>query len=119
MSKSQMKRIHIQQGGSMSDFTFNRWRPIETAPKDGTEILGWREDCGVILVRYTAMIDFMSENEINFERSQYNLTDETIEAYDWFCADFISGCRLERDESPTLWMPKPSEPEPHIFKKES
>ena len=28
------------------------WRTMHDAPKNGTEILGWRDDCGILLIRY-------------------------------------------------------------------
>jgi len=86
------------------------WRKIDSAPKDGTEILGWRKDCGVILVRYSSMVDFMSDGELEREISEHDLDEETIESYDWFYADFLTGGRLEGSETPTLWMPLPSDP---------
>lgn len=80
------------------------WQPIETAPKDGTEILAWREDCGVFIARWTTCEEFCTEQELD------ELDEETIFQEDWFCADFIQGCRLEGREAPTHWMPLPSEP---------
>jgi len=80
------------------------WQKIETAPKDGTEILGWRDDCGVLLIRWTALMYFCTERECE------ELDEETIEAEDWFCADFVAGSRLEGKESPTHWMPLPEAP---------
>lgn len=29
---------------------------------------------------------------------------------DWFCADFVSGSRLEGSEAPTMWQPLPPAP---------
>jgi hypothetical protein len=82
----------------------NAWQPIETAPKDGTEILAWREDCGVFLARYGCMYDFLTESEM----SEYE--DETCSQKDWWSADFITGCRLDLSEDPTHWQPVPSGP---------
>lgn len=82
------------------------WQPIETAPKDGTEILGWRKDCGILLVRWTNCESFMTDREME----ESGLDDEAIFASDWFCADFVSGGRLEGSEAPTHWMPLPAPP---------
>ena len=79
------------------------WQPIETAPKDGIEILGWRGDCGILLIRWDAPENFMSDGECE-------QLGESAERYDWLYADFVSGGRLEGSESPTRWMPLPSEP---------
>ncbi len=82
----------------------SEWQPIDTAPKDGVELLGWREDCGIILMRYTAPIDFLTDAELE------ELDEESAEAYDWFAADFIAGCRMDGSETPTHWMPLPEAP---------
>jgi len=81
------------------------WKTMESAPRGGTEILAWRKDCGTLLVRYTAPIEFMTDEELE------GLDQESPETYDWFYADFISGGRLDRDETPTPWTPLP-EPAP-------
>ena len=81
------------------------WRPIETAPKDGTEILGWRDDAGVLLIRYMAPVDFLIDSEME------GLDEDSANQSDWFYADFIAGGRLEGDEAPTHWIPLPNPPE--------
>jgi len=84
----------------------SEWQDISTAPRDGTEILGWRRDCGILLIRWTCCYDFMADNEL--ENS--GLDDETLSAEDWFYADFIEGGRLEGSELPTHWQPLPEPP---------
>lgn len=77
------------------------WRPIETAPKDGSEILLYREDSGVFLGRWIAPCEFLSEGEYDGAAGW----DEP----DWFFADFVQGGRVT-DGTPTLWaqIPLPS-----------
>jgi len=80
------------------------WQPIETAPKDGTEILGWRRDCGILLVRWDAPENFVTDTECE-------KIGESAEIYDWFCAGFVAAERLDGSEAPTLWQPLPDEPD--------
>lgn len=81
------------------------WQTIDTAPKH-KEILGWRRDCGVILVKLTSLETFLSEEEV--ERGGYD--EDTLTRDDWFYADFGGGGRLEGDMAPTLWRHLPEEP---------
>jgi len=76
---------------------------METAPKDGSEILAWRWDCGIILVRWTSPECFCTEDACE-------KMGECAEQEDWFCADFWEGSRLEGSEVPTHWTPLPPEP---------
>lgn len=80
------------------------WQSIETAPKDGTEILGYRKDAGIFLMRWTSPEAFLSERELE------QLDSESSESEDWFYADFVAGGRLDGSEVPTHWMPLPEEP---------
>lgn len=82
----------------------HRWRSVESAPKDGSEILGFRADAGVLLVKWDAPINFCTDYELR------NLDEASAEQYDWFCADFMTSSRLEGDEAPTHWMPLPALP---------
>ena len=84
-----------------------KWQPIETAPKDGTEILGWRKDCGVLIIRYTCCAEFMTCREV----SASGMSEDDLFKDDWFCSDFLHGSRLEGDEITTHWMPLPEPPE--------
>lgn len=79
------------------------WMPIESAPKDGTEIIAWREDAGQMMARYTSAEEFCTSDELD------QMDEESIFSKDWFCADYIQGCRLDGDLMPTHWQPKPPE----------
>lgn len=82
------------------------WRDIASAPKDGTEVIGWRDDCGPILVRWTSAGDFLTDAEAE----ESGMTEEQLYEESWFYADFVQGGRLAPDEYPTHWMPLPSPP---------
>lgn len=86
-----------------SEPLFGAWLPIESAPRDGTEILGWRKDCGILMVRWDAPENFMTDRECEE-------IGESASVYDWLYADFVEGGRLEGQEAPTHWMPLPQEP---------
>jgi hypothetical protein len=80
------------------------WKHINTAPRDGTEILGWREHFSAFLIRWCAPVDFLTEAEMKYmdESSRY--------AEGWFCADFAQATRMEGDFVPTHWQPLPEGP---------
>ena len=83
------------------------WLPIATAPRDGTEVLGWREDAGCMLMHWTAPIHFMTTDELE---ATVTGEDDWQEQEDWFYADFREGGRLDGSEAPTHWMPLPAGP---------
>lgn len=83
----------------------NQWRPIETAPKDGTKILGWRKGCGILLIRWDCAASFLTDDE------RQHMDEDYLSAMDWFCADFITGARLEGADVPAHWMLLPEPPQ--------
>lgn len=80
------------------------WQPIETAPKDGTEVLAWREDAGIFLARWTSPEEFCTSDELEA------LSEADAAQEDWFAADFVQGSRLDDGLVPTHWMPLPDPP---------
>jgi len=88
------------------DYEMGGWRPIEKAPKDGTELDVWREDTGILRARWIAPIDFLTDREA--EESQMSI--EELEESDWFYTDFITGGRM--DDAPTHFRELPTPPQP-------
>lgn len=80
------------------------WQDISTAPRDGTEILGWRDDCGILLVRWDCPENFLTDQELEELDAESSLSE------DWFAADFVCGERLDDDLTPTKWHPLPKPP---------
>jgi hypothetical protein len=80
------------------------WRPIESAPRDGSEILTWREDTGVLSLRWASAREFMTQAELDL------LDEDEATEPGWFCADFVGSCRLEGADIPTHWRPMPLGP---------
>jgi len=66
-----------------------QWQPIETAPKDGTEVLVWCEHHGTA---YLAIFENHFPNQ------------------GWFCADAYPDGWTELCVDPTHWMPLPEPP---------
>lgn len=80
------------------------WQPIETAPKDGTEVLCWREDCGPFIAKYTSVDSFpLTQAEIDA------MDEEALFHKDWF-TQWPQAFRLDGSEAPTHWMPLPAAP---------
>ncbi len=79
-------------------------RSMDTAPKDGTEILAWRKDCGWFIASFTSCSAFpMSEAELDL------LDEETLFKEDWF-TQWPQALRLEGSEVPSHWRPLPASP---------
>lgn len=100
----------------------SEWQPIETAPQDGTPILGWcshKEDPfwvepGMCITTYAAHVDGLSHVEDGPHVLVWGgaVDDHPDDggAYipDWW---FLSGSEFEVAANPTHWMPIP--PSPH------
>ena len=97
-----MGRVCKDKGGQR-DVVMSDVNTIESAPKNGTEILIWREDSGWLLARWIAPCDFLHERELE------HFSVKESEEPDWFIADFVSGSRLDGG-APTHWMPLPDAP---------
>ena len=86
--------------------TNNGWLDIASAPKDGTEILAWRHDCGQFIASYT------SADSFPLTQLQIDMMDEaTLFSKDWF-TQWPDATRLDGSEAPTLWQPLPVDPCP-------
>lgn len=84
------------------------WQPIATAPKDGTEILAWRQDAGAFIALYTSPSGLpMTQDEID------KCEEEWLFQEDWF-TQWPQAIRLDGSEAPTHWMYLPFDPAPPI-----
>ena len=88
------------------------WQPMNTAPKDGTEILVWRDDSGSFIARHTDGYGVIPEHEQDEEWC----TEETLEHEGWWSDAY--GWQ-EGPETPTHWMPIPTGPDLHHRKEEN
>lgn len=68
----------------------SEWQPIETAPRDGTEILGWCE-IGVVVVSW---------NEQRFHKNPKPYWDSNRQSVTW----------MREYCQPTHWQPLPQPP---------
>lgn len=78
------------------------WQPIETAPKDGTEVIGYRPDQGAFCFRWAWMSEFVATDR----------NGDPIEDYDEMAADWWHDRWgwMEGDLRPTHWRHLPAPP---------
>jgi hypothetical protein len=83
------------------------WRDIESAPKDGTEILAWREDCGPFMAKWSSAEELRTMTD----KEREELDEESRWQEDWFGGDSeMGGFRCDGSEAPTHWQPLPAAP---------
>lgn len=73
-----------------------QWQPISTAPRDGTELNGYRPDQGVFTFRWAEMSEFVDEDAI---------IDEKTAEFAWWWHDRWGW--MEQELTPTHWQPLP------------
>lgn len=71
----------------------SEWQDISTAPKDGTELIGYRPDQGVFAFRWATMEDMVPDYDGEFACWWHD-------RWGW----------MEGIETPTHWQPMPPEP---------
>ena len=72
----------------------SEWQPIETAPKDGRIVIGWRY--------YPVAIRWDKEKDSNYPWDAIHLDG---------CYTFDDNAFVENDDALTHWMPLPEPPE--------
>lgn len=77
------------------------WRPIATAPKDGTEIIGYRADHGVFTLRWADADEFAAHSAGGDPLGR-------CEEFSYWWHDRWGW--LEGELQPTHWMPLPAPP---------
>ena len=86
----------------------NNWQPIDTAPKDGTEVLVFRMDCGCTPIIHIAF--YKSEKEWEQGEGCYDETKEEFIGWWSYTENSVSFSKLEDYTMPTHWMPLPELP---------
>ena len=76
------------------------WQPFDTAPKNGNQILVWREDAGTFIASYGWIGHLSRSGEGGFD------SDGKATGHCWFS----DGEDLS-DDLPVFWMPLPADPD--------
>lgn len=77
------------------------WQPIETAPKDGEEVLGWFPYYAPANVGGSVFVMRWNDEKYHTKPRPY-----------WEASGWVWGTRDQRSKQPTRWMPKPQPPSP-------
>jgi hypothetical protein len=81
----------------------DEWRPIETAPKDGTEVLVFVDCATVPIIR----LAFWCDGEFWQDHGYSSQEEETGW---WSYENSVSQEKLDGAVEPTHWMPAPKRP---------
>ena len=91
------------------------WEPIETAPKDGTKVLGfWGDEVGVVYFQRFSEYDLSDDADYNIA---FMSLEERRECLGYWYTDvgYVSdgefGSMGDSRLFPTHWMPRPAPPE--------
>lgn len=79
------------------EITLNQWQPIETAPRDGTEILGWNHNSSYLVRPYICW--FGKDDYVRGEPRWLKGDGDS-----WSTGYYYTPCE------PTHWMPLPDAP---------
>jgi hypothetical protein len=108
--KLALRAFKVWVGGDSSqrsgDGGHSAWLPIDSAPRDGTEILAWREDCGQFMAKWTCVDELRTTSD----KDRDELDEDTLFSHDWFCGDSEGNFRADGSEVPTHWQPLPPAP---------
>lgn len=79
------------------------WQPIDTAKRDGTEMIGYRPDQGAFAFRWAEMVEFVSHDRNGDPTEDYDedYANWWHDRWGW----------MEGELTPTHWMPLPAPPE--------
>ena len=91
-----------REAGDKVRSTFGQWQPIETAPKNGDELIGFRPDQGVFVSRWATMEEVIDKDANGDPIDDFDPDYETWWHDHWGW--------MEDELSPTHWMPLPPPP---------
>ncbi len=75
------------------------WQPIETAPKDGTEVVGWFPYHSTATLGGSVFVMRWNDDRYHKRPVPY-----------WEASGWVWGRRDQREKQPTHWMPLPDPP---------